>query len=124
GQTPAPPAPRASKATRQARPRCSEVGRNRPNGRSEGNRPTSRIVLMRRTREVGVGSGVTPSEDILPIALIDEAAARAVAVCGTGFLIADGLIVTAWHCVREPLKPGQRYVVCRKRRPDVYDPFP
>jgi hypothetical protein len=41
-----------------------------------------------------------------------------------GFLIADGLLVTAWHCVREPLKPGQRYVVCRKRGPDVYDPFP
>lgn len=71
-----------------------------------------------------MGSGVTPSEDILSIAVIDEAAARAVAVCGTGFLIADGLLVTAWHCVREPLKPGQRYVVCRKRGPDVYDPFP
>jgi hypothetical protein len=81
---------------------------------------------MRTIREVGdgVGTGVTPSEDILAIAVIDEASPRAVAVCGTGFLIADGLLVTAWHCVREPLKPGQRYVVCRKCGPDVYDPFP
>lgn len=71
-----------------------------------------------------MSEGVTPSDDILPIAVIDEASGRPVAACGTAFLIADGLAVTAWHCVRDPLKPGQRYVVCRKRGPDVYDPFP
>lgn len=71
-----------------------------------------------------MSEGVRPSEDILAIAVVDESTARPVATCGTAFLIADGLAVTAWHCVRDLLKPGQRYVVCRKRGPDVYDPFP
>lgn len=69
-------------------------------------------------------NGVAPWKDILPIVVLDEATARPVAVCGTGFLIADGLLVTAWHCVRDPLKQGQGYFVCRKRGPDIYDPFP
>ena len=69
-------------------------------------------------------NGITPTNDILPIVVLDEAAQRPVAVCGTGFLIADDLLVTAWHCVRDKLKPGHRYVVCRKRGPDVYDPYP
>jgi hypothetical protein len=68
--------------------------------------------------------GITPSNDILPIAVLDVATGRTVAVCGTGFLIADGLLVTAWHCVREDLGPGRRYVACRKRGPDLYDAFP
>jgi hypothetical protein len=55
---------------------------------------------------------------------VGGASQRPVSVCGTGFLLADGILVTAWHCVRATLPAGHRYVVCRKRGPDVYDPFP
>ena len=68
--------------------------------------------------------GVLPSNDVFPIIVLDESTQRPVAVCGTGFLIADGILVTAWHCVRDKLPSGQQYVVARKRGPDVYDPFP
>jgi hypothetical protein len=71
-----------------------------------------------------VDDGIAPHNDILPIVVLDEARQRPVSVCGTGFLVANGILVTAWHCVRNPLPAGQGYVVCRKRAPDVYDPFP
>jgi hypothetical protein len=41
-----------------------------------------------------VNEGVTPSHDILPIAVVDESTARAIAACGTAFLIADGIAIT------------------------------
>jgi hypothetical protein len=68
--------------------------------------------------------GIVATNDILPIVAVDERTSRPVAVCGTSFLIADGVFVTAWHCVQSALPSGQRYVVLRKRAPNVYDPSP
>ncbi|MBZ0159010.1 MAG: serine protease [bacterium] len=86
--------------------------------------PPEICAVIRTMGAWSVEEGVAPYNDILPIVVLDEARQRPTAVCGTGFLVGDGILVTAWHCVRGALPAGQRYIVCRKRAPDLYDPFP
>lgn len=61
---------------------------------------------------VELDGAVTVDRDILPI-LSFEAKGNVIprAYHGTGFLIADELLVTCWHCVRDKLEKGLVYGV-------------
>lgn len=45
-----------------------------------------------------------------------------VAFRGTGFLIADGLLVTCWHCVSEPIEEGEMLVAAREINGGSFEP--
>lgn len=54
--------------------------------------------------------GVSLDGDVLPLFRIRQGSPPVIlADAGTGFLISDGILLTCWHCVAEPLAPGEAY---------------
>jgi hypothetical protein len=61
------------------------------------------------------------NRDIFPIFVVNLEQGGMSGFRGTGFLIADGLLVTCWHCVSEPLKDGEVLVAARETGKGDYD---
>lgn len=60
--------------------------------------------------------GMILGRDVIPIFVISRGDPfNPVSFQGTGFLIGAGLLITCWHCVREPLPDDQDYAVGIKK---------
>lgn len=62
--------------------------------------------------------------DILPIFVITKTTpSKILSNEGTGFLIAPNLLITCWHCVRNPLEENQTYAVNREQKAELFPLF-
>lgn len=62
--------------------------------------------------------------DILPIFVITKTTpAKIISNEGTGFLIAPNLLITCWHCVRNPVEENQTYAVNREQKAELFPLF-
>jgi hypothetical protein len=60
-------------------------------------------------------NGVYLGSDVLPIFVVTEPGTLTRALFqGTGFLIAQDILITCWHCVSQALEDGQRYAAVVK----------
>jgi len=68
-------------------------------------------------------SQVNASKIFFAIFLIDqELKEPPIAFCGTGTVVARGVLLTCWHCVRTPAPEGHVYVACRREDDGRYVP--
>ncbi len=58
--------------------------------------------------------GLSLDGDVLPLFRVRRGSPPlALADAGTGFIVADGLLLTCWHCVRESLLEGEAYAAAQ-----------
>jgi V8-like Glu-specific endopeptidase len=69
------------------------------------------------------GEKVYTMKDIYPIFTLDESTGTPLTFEGTGFVIADNLFVTCWHCVQQKLSPNVKYAAIAKQEHEEYKGF-